>query len=124
MAFIDEIKIHAEAGRGGDGVVRWRQEKFVPKGGPAGGDGGRGGNFYVQAVRDVHVLSKYKAKKEFFAERGEDGSKKSLHGKDGDDFVLDLPIGTIITKPDTDEIWQLTEEGQKILLLKGGYGGF
>ncbi len=124
MAFIDEIKIHAEAGRGGDGVVRWRQEKFVPKGGPAGGDGGRGGNFYVQAVRDVHVLSKYKAKKEFFAERGEDGSKKSLHGKDGEDFILDLPIGTIITRPDTEETWQLTEEGQKILLLKGGYGGF
>ncbi len=124
MAFIDEIKIHAEAGRGGDGVVRWRQEKFVPKGGPAGGDGGRGGNFYVQAVRDVHVLSKYKAKKEFFAERGEDGSKKSLHGKDGEDFVLDLPIGAIVKRPDTEEVWQLTEEGQKILLLKGGYGGF
>ena len=124
MAFIDEIKIYAEAGRGGDGVVRWRQEKFVPKGGPAGGDGGRGGNFYIQAVRDVHVLSKYKAKKEFFAEKGEDGSKKSLHGKDGEDFILDLPIGTIITRPETEEVWQLTEEGQKILLLKGGYGGF
>jgi len=60
MAFIDEIKIYAEAGRGGDGVVRWRQEKFVPKGGPAGGDGGRGGNFCVIGVRDIHILSKYK----------------------------------------------------------------
>ena len=65
MAFIDEIKIYAEAGRGGDGVVRWRKEKFVPKGGPAGGDGGRGGDFYVQAVRDVGILAQYKAKKRY-----------------------------------------------------------
>jgi len=124
MAFIDEIKIHAEAGRGGDGVVRWRQEKFIPKGGPAGGDGGRGGNFYVLAVRDVSILSKYKMKKSFSAGRGEDGANKSLHGKNGEDFVLELPIGSIIINLDTDEKWQLTEEGQKILLLKGGYGGF
>ncbi|MFZ2072811.1 MAG: GTPase ObgE [Minisyncoccia bacterium] len=124
MAFIDEIKIHAEAGRGGDGVVRWRQEKFVPKGGPAGGDGGRGGDFFALAIRDVHALSRYKAKKEFYAERGEDGGKKSLHGKNGEDFFLELPIGSTITNLVTDESWQLTEEGQKVLLLKGGYGGF
>jgi GTPase len=124
MAFIDEIKIEATAGRGGDGVVRWRQEKFVPKGGPSGGDGGRGGNFYVLAVRDIHILSKYKAKKSFFAGRGEAGGKKSLHGKNGEDFFLELPIGSIITNLETDESWQLTEEGQKFMILKGGYGGF
>jgi GTP-binding protein len=124
MAFIDEIKIYAEAGRGGNGVVRWRQEKFVPKGGPAGGDGGRGGNFYVLAIRDVHALSRYKAKKTFSAGRGEDGGKKSLHGKNGEDFILQLPVGSIITNLDTEEEWQLAEEGQKILLLRGGYGGF
>ncbi len=124
MAFIDEINIYAEAGRGGDGVVRWRQEKFVPKGGPSGGDAGRGGDFYVLAVRDVHILSKYKAKKSFVAERGEDGGNKNLHGKNGEDFVLELPLGSIITNLATDETWQLTEEGQKIQLLKGGYGGF
>lgn len=124
MAFIDEMKIEAEAGRGGDGVVRWRQEKFVPKGGPSGGDGGRGGNFYVHAVRDVHILSKYKAKKSFSAGRGEDGSNKSLHGANGEDFALDLPIGSIITNIDTDETWTLSSEGEKIMLLKGGYGGF
>lgn len=124
MAFIDEIKIYAEAGRGGDGVVRWRQEKFIPKGGPSGGDAGRGGDFYVIGVRDVHILSKYKAKKSFSAGRGEDGSNKSLHGKNGEDFYLELPIGSIITNLDTDETWQLEEEGQKFLLLKGGYGGF
>ena len=124
MAFIDEIKIYAEAGRGGDGVVRWRQEKFIPKGGPAGGDGGRGGDFYAVAIRDVHILSKYKAKKSFSAGRGENGANKSLHGKNGEDFVLELPIGSIITNFETDEKWQLTREGEKILLLKGGYGGF
>lgn len=124
MAFIDEMKIYAEAGRGGDGVVRFRQEKFVPKGGPSGGDGGRGGNFFVEAVLDIHILSKYKAKKKFIAGRGGDGSNKSLHGKNGDDFVLKLPVGSIITNTETDETWQLEKVGQKIQLLKGGYGGF
>jgi GTP-binding protein len=124
MAFIDEIKIEATAGRGGDGVVRWRQEKFVPKGGPAGGDAGRGGDFFVQAVRDIHILSKYKSKKSFVAGRGEDGGKKSLHGKNGEDFVLKLPLGSIITNLETDEKWELMNEGEKIMLLRGGYGGF
>ncbi len=124
MAFIDEMTISAEAGRGGNGVVRWRQEKFIPKGGPAGGDGGRGGDFYILAVRDIHVLSKYKTKKNFSAGRGEDGGKKSLHGKNGEDFILELPVGSVVTNLETDETWQLIEEGQKIMILKGGYGGF
>jgi GTP-binding protein len=124
MAFIDELLIYAEAGHGGNGVVRWRQEKFIPKGGPAGGDGGRGGDFYVRAVRDVNILSKYTAKKKFIAGRGEDGGNKSLHGKNGEDLVLKFPIGSIITNLNTDETWQLLEEGQEILLLRGGYGGF
>ncbi len=124
MAFIDEKIIEVQAGAGGNGVVRWRQEKFIPKGGPAGGDGGRGGDFFVRAVRDVHILSKYKAKKSFSAGRGEDGGNKSLHGKNGADFVLDLPVGSIITNLETDEAWRLEKEGEKVLLLKGGYGGF
>ena len=124
MALIDEIKIYAEAGRGGDGVVRFRREKFVPKGGPSGGDAGRGGDFYVKAVRDVNILSRYKVKKSFIAGRGEDGGNKSLHGKNGVDFVLELPIGSVITNLETDEKWQLTKEGEKIMLLEGGYGGY
>src|SRR3989344_850641 len=124
MAFIDEIKIRAAAGRGGNGVVRWRQEKFIPKGGPAGGDGGRGGDFYVEAVRDIHILSKYKAKKEFEASRGEDGGGKSLHGKNGDDFFLKLPVGAIVTNLDTAERWELSLPGQKVMILRGGRGGF
>src|SRR3989338_3295216 len=124
MAFIDEIKISAEAGTGGDGVVRFRREKFVPKGGPSGGDGGAGGDFYVIAVRDAHLLSKYKAQKSFKAGRGENGGSKSLRGKSGEDFILKLPVGSIITNQETDERWPLMKEGEKILLLKGGYGGF
>ncbi|OGI68460.1 hypothetical protein A2738_01080 [Candidatus Nomurabacteria bacterium RIFCSPHIGHO2_01_FULL_42_15] len=124
MAFIDEIQIYAEAGHGGNGVVRWHRQKFEPKGGPAGGDAGKGGNFYVQSVRDVHILSKYKTKKSFVAGRGEDGGSKSLHGANGEDFVLKLPVGSIITNFDTNEKWQLTKEGEKILILKGGFGGF
>src|SRR3989344_5003357 len=124
MAFIDEIKFEASAGRGGDGVVRWRQEKFVPKGGPAGGDGGRGGNFYICGLRDIHILSRYKSKKKFTAERGEDGSNKSLHGGNGEDFILELPVGSTITNLETDEKWVLKEEGEKFMILRGGYGGF
>ncbi|MCF7834418.1 MAG: GTPase ObgE [Candidatus Pacebacteria bacterium] len=123
-SFIDEIKIRAEAGKGGDGVVRWRQEKFVPKGGPAGGDGGRGGDFYIKAVRDINILAKYKSKKEFLAEKGGDGQGKSLHGKRGEDFFLELPIGSVVTNIETDQKWQLLKEGDTELLLKGGYGGY
>src|SRR3990167_5875485 len=107
MAFIDEIKIHAEAGSGGDGVVRWRQEKFIPKGGPAGGDGGRGGDFYVLSVRDVGLLATYQSRKKFYAGRGEDGGGKSLHGKNGEDFILKLPVGSVITTLGTGEKWSL-----------------
>ena len=124
MAFIDELKFIASAGRGGDGVVRWRQEKFVPKGGPAGGDGGRGGNFYALSVRDIGALARYKAIKNFIAERGEDGGGKSLHGKTGADFILELPVGSVITNLDTEERWELLKAGEKVLLLKGGHGGW
>lgn len=122
-ALVDELRIYAEAGRGGNGVVRWRHEKFIPKGGPAGGDAGRGGNFYVIGVRDINILAKYKAKKSFYASRGEDGRGKSLHGRNGEDYVLKLPVGSVITSLETDEKWQLLKEGEKILLLKGGRGG-
>lgn len=124
MAFIDELNFYGEAGRGGDGVVRWRQEKFVPRGGPAGGDGGRGGDFYIEAVRDIGILAQYKAKKEFKAERGEDGGKKSLHGKTGADYVLKLPVGSIVTNIETNERWELNNPEEKFLILKGGYGGY
>jgi len=124
MAFVDEITIHAKAGNGGDGVVRWRHEKFIDRGGPAGGDGGSGGDVYAKAVRDVHLLSKYRAKKKFVAERGENGGKKSLHGANGNDLDIPLPIGSIITNASTDAVVKLNNDGERVLLLRGGNGGY
>jgi GTP-binding protein len=122
--FIDEIKFFAQAGRGGDGVVRWRREKFIDKGGPNGGDGGRGGSIYALAVPDIHLLAKYKHKKEFKATRGDDGAGGSRHGSDGADLVIELPVGSVITNIESGASVSLEEEGQKELLLKGGMGGW
>ncbi len=124
MAFLDEITIHASAGKGGDGVVRWRREKFIAKGGPNGGDGGRGGDVIIRAIRSLRVLDQYRAKKEFFAEDGAEGEGKSLKGKAGEDIVIDFPIGSTITNVQTSESWELTKEHQEITILKGGAGGF
>lgn len=122
--FIDEIKFHAKAGRGGDGVVRWRHEKFIDKGGPNGGDGGRGGSIYAVAVQDIHILSKYKHKKEFKGNKGDDGAGGSRHGKDGEDLIMELPIGSVITNIESGGSVHLEKAGQKELLLKGGMGGY
>lgn len=124
MAFLDEIIITATAGKGGDGVVRWRREKFIARGGPNGGDGGKGGDIYIRAVRSLRVLDQYRAKKEFFAENGEDGGSRSFTGADGKRLYIDFPIGSKITNPATGEVWELTKEGQEIKLLKGGQGGY
>ncbi len=123
MALIDEITIHAQAGRGGDGVVRWRQEKFIPKGGPAGGDGGNGGHVYAVAIRDVTKLAEYRSKHTFKAERGEDGMGGSKHGANGEDIEIEIPVGCIVTNLATGERFEFTEDTQKFLILKGGRGG-
>ena len=122
--FIDEIKFFAQAGRGGDGVVRWRREKFIDKGGPNGGDGGRGGSVIAVAVQDIHLLSKYKHKKSFKADRGDDGAGGSRHGKDGKDLIIELPVGSVITNVESGGSVSLDTVGQRELLLKGGFGGF
>jgi len=122
--FIDEIKFYAKAGTGGDGVVRWRREKFIDKGGPNGGDGGRGGDIYAIALDDIHLLSKYKHKKEFKAARGDDGAGGSRHGKDGKDLIIELPVGSVITNVESGGRVSLDRAGQKELLLKGGSGGY
>lgn len=124
MAFIDEMTMHMEAGNGGNGVVRWLHEKGKEFGGPAGGDGGRGGDVYVRAVRDVHILSKYRNEKEFFAARGGNGGSNSLHGANGANLVLDLPLGSIVKNIGTGAEVSLLTEGEKVLVLKGGRGGY
>jgi GTP-binding protein len=122
--FIDEIKFYAKAGRGGDGVVRWRHERFIDKGGPNGGDGGKGGDVYALAVPDIHLLSKYKHQKKFESEKGCDGEGMSRHGRDGEDLIIKLPVGSIITNIESGASVSLDKEGQKELLLKGGLGGY
>ncbi|MFA6094607.1 MAG: GTPase ObgE [Candidatus Paceibacterota bacterium] len=123
MAFIDEIKISAEAGRGGDGVVLWRHEKGKEFAGAAGGNGGKGGNVYLHAIRDLGILARYRTVKVFAAEPGQAGMNNSQHGANGDDIIIDLPVGSIVTNLETGKKIYLNTEGEKILLLEGGKGG-
>jgi GTP-binding protein len=123
MAFIDELKLHMKAGKGGDGVVRWLHEKGKEFMGPAGGDGGRGADIYAKAIRDIGVLAGYKNLKEVVAPRGEDGGNKNCHGADGKDLYLDLPVGSVITNLQTGGKVFLDKEGDIKLLAKGGRGG-
>lgn len=117
------MTFHAKAGKGGDGVVRWRHEKFIAKGGPNGGNGGGGADVYVQGVKNIHILSKYRHEKEFLAENGHDGEGGSRQGKYGDDLIIEFPVGSIITNKQTGHTVVLNEVGQKELILKGGKGG-
>ncbi len=123
MAFVDELKIYARAGTGGDGVVRWRQDKFEDRGGPAGGDGGRGGDVYLEGVKDSGLLASYTHDTRFIAPDGEAGAKKKMSGQDGEDLYIKLPVGSVITNSETGDVYELTEAGQKIQILKGGKGG-
>lgn len=123
MAFIDEIQFHVKAGRGGNGVVRWLHEKGKEFMGPAGGNGGKGGDVYVEAVRDIGILNNYRNTKLLEAESGGNGDKKSMNGKDGDDLVILLPIGSVVHNVDTLQTFELLKEGEKVLILKGGRYG-
>lgn len=124
MAFIDELTIHMKAGDGGNGVERWKHDKGNEFAGPSGGDGGCGGSVFVRGVRNVHILSKYRHQKEFQAERADNGGNESLHGRNGDDLIVDFPLGSIVKNLKTGEEITLLDEGKKILALKGGRGGF
>lgn len=123
MSLVDELVIHAQAGKGGDGVVRWLHEKGKEYSGAAGGNGGNGGDVYVRGVRDVSLLSRYRGEKRFAAGNGQDGANRSQHGKRGEDLVVDVPVGSLIRNRETGEVHEILEEGQQILILKGGRGG-
>lgn len=123
MAFVDELTIEARAGKGGDGVVRWLHAKGKEYSGPAGGNGGNGGDVYIRGVRDIDLLSRYRGEKLFEAQPGNDGENDNRAGKSGSDKTIDLPVGSIVKNKNTGEIFELTEEGQTILILKGGRGG-
>ena len=124
MKFVDKAKIHVKAGDGGNGCVAWRREKFVPLGGPAGGNGGKGGDVILKADSRLQTLMDFKHKIHFKAERGQHGSGSNKHGKAGEDLIIKVPVGTVVKDAETGEIIaDLTKEGQEVVVAKGGKGG-
>jgi len=132
MQFIDEAAISIAAGNGGDGVVAWRREKYVPKGGPAGGDGGRGGDVFLEATPDLSTLVDFRFKKKFAGEAGIAGSKSNKSGKSGDDLIIAVPVGTLVYRakldnegnPQQERLFaDLSTPGERALVAKGGRGG-
>ena len=124
--FVDEVDIHVAAGHGGRGAMSFRREKFVPRGGPNGGDGGPGGSVYVTARANLNTLLNFRFQKEFAAGRGGHGEGSNRTGRKGADIVLDVPIGTVVYEKQDGELLQvadLTEAGQRVLIAKGGLGG-
>ncbi len=119
---IDHVTLLIKAGKGGDGVVRWRREKGIPFGGPAGGDGGKGGDVYFRVVRDIQALSVYKHKKEWDAQEGEMGQKRSMHGSNAEDLFLEIPRGAVVYNREYDKRYEFMEEGD-FMVLRGGKGG-
>ncbi|MDD3646533.1 MAG: GTPase ObgE [Candidatus Gracilibacteria bacterium] len=123
--FIDEVKIKVIAGKGGDGIVSWRREKYIPKGGPRGGDGGKGGDVYLQTTTNINTLSDYRHKKVLSAQNGESGGTNTAHGANGEDLVLMVPVGTIVKDVSSGDILaDLSKNNQKLLVVRGGKGGF
>ena len=122
--FLDKARIKILSGKGGNGMVAWRREKYVDKGGPAGGDGGKGGDVYLVATTDISTLLDFQHQSIFKAENGENGRGKSQHGHCGKDISIRVPLGTIVKDVSTGKIIaDLTEEGQIVLVAKGGRGG-
>jgi GTP-binding protein len=123
--FIDEASITVSSGDGGNGCIAFRREKFVPRGGPSGGDGGNGGDVYVAANPSLNTLYPLRHQTHFRAGRGEHGMGSNCHGKRGRDVVVELPIGSVVKDADTGELLaDLTELSQKLLIARGGNGGW
>jgi GTPase len=124
MQFVDHVRIVVESGAGGDGMVAWRREKYVAYGGPAGGDGGEGGDVYLEATDDLHTLLDFKYRSQFKAGDGDRGRPKNQHGKAGEDLIIKVPCGTVVYDTETNKpIADLTEVGAKALIASGGRGG-
>ena len=124
MKFIDKSKIRVVSGRGGNGMVAWRREKYVDKGGPAGGDGGRGGDVYLVADENMSTLMDFKHKSVFKADAGENGGIKNMHGRCAKDLYIKVPVGTVVKDIKTGNIIaDLKTDGQAVMVAKGGRGG-
>ncbi len=124
MHFLDEAKIYLKAGNGGNGCISFRREKYVPRGGPNGGDGGRGGSIIIRAINNLNTLCDYRYQQHFKLNKAVNGKGSSMHGAAADDLVLDVPVGTQILAEDKETlIADLDREGETVLLAKGGGGG-
>lgn len=124
MPFIDEVRIRVAAGKGGDGCVSFRREKYVAKGGPDGGDGGDGGSVYLRANQAVNTLIDFKHKRSFKAENGRPGMGRSRAGAKGEDCIIDVPVGTIVRDVASNiDLGDLTKHGQSLCVAKGGFHG-
>ncbi len=124
MKFVDYVKIHVKAGDGGRGCVSFRREKYVPKGGPDGGDGGKGGDVILRADPHLYTLLDHRYQKTYKAEKGEHGKGKKMHGRDGEDLIIRVPVGTIVKDAETGEtIADLDTPGKEVVVAKGGRGG-
>jgi GTPase len=121
--FVDEAKILVKAGNGGNGCVAFRREKFVPRGGPSGGDGGHGGSIYLEANPNDNTLLRYRYNREFKADRGRHGEGSNCTGHSGADMILQVPVGTLVFDADGETIADLATPGQRVLVAKGGRGG-
>jgi len=124
MKLVDEAEIQVIAGNGGNGCVGFRREKFIPLGGPDGGDGGAGGSVWLVADENVNTLVDFRHQRQFRAQRGENGMGRQAYGKGGDDLIIVVPVGTTVTNVETDEvIGDLTAHGDRLLVARGGKGG-
>lgn len=122
--FIDRVTIDLAAGRGGDGAVAWIRLKYIPKGGPCGGNGGKGGSIIMRATVNVPSLDWYRNRKILKAKSGQPGGKNLCSGRNGEDLILEVPCGTLIKNKETGEVlFDLTEDGQEVVVCKGGKGG-
>lgn len=124
MKFIDEAEIYVKAGDGGNGAVSFRREKFIPKGGPDGGDGGKGGDVIFKATTSLNTLLDFKYKRKYIAENGKNGSGNNRTGRCGKDLIIPVPVGTTIIDLETNQvIADLVNDGQEFIVAKGGFGG-
>lgn len=122
--FVDKVSVSLKAGDGGDGAVSFRHEKYIDKGGPDGGDGGRGGNVILVASRNQNTLASFRFHKQLKAKDGQPGSKRRKHGRNGEDLLVEVPVGTSIVNDKDELLADMTIDGQQVIIAKGGLGGY
>ena len=122
--FVDRAKIHIKSGKGGNGAVTFRRDPYVPNGGPDGGDGGKGGSIIFKADRNLRTLMDFKYKRKYEAEAGQNGMSRNKFGKDGEDLIIKVPMGTVVIDQESGRIMKdLVEDGDSFVAAKGGKGG-